>query len=98
MQGIGKTQPYAATLVSLAAIGADNARFVLQLPEDGLHTQGEHYRDSMASATRLHIDHRGHDKVVQVDALQALSDAKVQCAVNPGALCPPFLCMQRGCV
>jgi hypothetical protein len=84
LQRSGKTQPYAATLVSLAALGADKARFVIQLPEDGLHSKGEHFRDAMTAATRLHTDTKGREKVVQVDAIQALSDAKVQCAVNPG--------------
>lgn len=84
MQGTSQVQPYAATLVSLAALGADDARFVIQLPEQGLHNTLEHQRDELHSASRLHVGSDGGDRVVLVDALRALSDAKVQCAVSPG--------------
>lgn len=79
-------QPFAATLVSLAALGADNARFVVQLPEEGLVAAAPHERDTLTSACRLHLDGDGNERVVEVDALKALSDAKVQCTVSPGVL------------
>jgi hypothetical protein len=81
-----KVQPFAATLVSLAALGADNTRFVIQLPEDGSHTLGDHHMDSLQSASRLHPDGDGGNRVLQVDALKALTDAKVQCTIDPGAM------------
>ena len=47
-----------------------------------------HHADTLASACRLHEAGGGkgsYGGVIKVDALGALSDAKVQCAVNPGA-------------
>jgi hypothetical protein len=43
--------------------------FVIQLPEDGLHSKVEHFREAMISAARLHTKTKGHKKVVQVDAI-----------------------------
>ena len=85
VQGEDQVQSYAATLVSLAALGADDARFVIQLPAQGLNDAREHQRDELHSASRLHVAKNGSDRVVLVDALQSLSDAKVQCAISPGA-------------
>lgn len=84
-------QPSAATLVSLAAMGADNTRFVIQLPAGGHAALHEHHRDSLQSAAQLHLDGDGSHRVVQVDALQALSEAKVQCALAPGTLTASLL-------
>jgi hypothetical protein len=46
-----------------------------------------HHADTLASACRLHdgAAKGGDGGVIKVDALRALSDAKVQCAINPGA-------------
>jgi hypothetical protein len=85
-------QRYAAALVSLAALGADDARLVVQVPEEGIGAAGSHQRDLLDSASRLHVDRRGVRRVVTVDALQALRDAKVQCAVSPGAPASPARC------
>ena len=71
--------------MSLAALGADQTRFVIQLPDEGIEAVADHQRDTLGSACRLHVDERGYGRVVEVDALKALSDAKVQCAVAPGA-------------
>ena len=48
-----------------------------------------HHADTLASACRLHerVSQGGGGGVIRVGALQALGDAKVQCAVNPGT-CP----------
>ena len=90
-------QPFAATLVSLAALGADQTRFVIQLPDEGIEAVADHQRDTLGAACRLHVDERGYGRVVEVDALKALSDAKVQCAVAPGACAPACarLCFAR---
>lgn len=43
-----------------------------------------HRQDILKSAKSLHIGKDGLPKVVEVDALQSLRDAKTQCAVSPG--------------
>lgn len=90
-------QPFAATLVSLAALGADSTRFVIQLPDGGNEVLHAHHQDSLHSASRLHLDADGAHRVVQVDALKAISEAKVQCAISPGTTCllPHGRCNRR---
>lgn len=78
--------PFSATLVSLAALGESDARVVLQLPH-GARMAEPHGNDILKSAMNLHTGKDGQQKVVEVDALQSLRDAKTQCAVSPGA--PP---------
>eukprot|EP00892_Ulva_mutabilis_P008063 jgi/Ulvmu1/5629/UM023_0168.1 len=78
-----RVQPSSATLVSLAAMGDSDARILLQMPcRDG--PVADYKRDVLQSATNLHTDKAGQAKVVKVDALQSLRDAKTQCAVSPG--------------
>ena len=67
-----------AALAGLSKSGADSPA-----PEST-----SHHADMLASACRLHEaggGKCGYGGVIKVDALGALSDAKVQCAVNPGA-------------
>eukprot|EP00892_Ulva_mutabilis_P008060 jgi/Ulvmu1/5626/UM023_0165.1 len=75
--------PVAATLVSLAALGDTDARVVLQLPHKA-HTAYPHRQDTLKSAMNLHNGMATQPRVVEVDALQSLRDAKTQCAVSPG--------------
>lgn len=79
--------PFSATLVSLAALGESNTRVVLQLPH-GAHMEAQHCQDMFESAKNLHKGTGAPVKVVEVDALQSLRDAKAQCAVSPGAVKP----------
>lgn len=79
-----RVQPSSATLVSLAALGDSDTCILLQLPHRDA-PMPEHEGDMLRSATNLHIGTAAHPKLVQVDALQSLRDAKTQCAVSPGA-------------
>lgn len=88
MQDSTRVQPYAATLISLAALGVDSARIIVQLPENALVAQNEVHLDSLNSAARLHRGRVNHSRMMQVDALQALGEAAAQCAVCPGTLSP----------
>lgn len=83
-ESVATVPPFSATLVSLAALGDSDARIVLQLPH-GARMLEPHRKDILQSAMNLHKGDDGQLKVIEVDALQSLRDAKTQCAVSPGA-------------
>ena len=80
-----RVHPVAATLTSLAASGANKCRIVKQESKSGIASRPVHVQDAISAARSLHVDEKGESRIVAVDALKALSDAKAQCAVQPGA-------------
>lgn len=76
-------QPFAAALVSMAGLGPSKAQYILQLPPDSSITE-QHQQDALQSAVNLHNSSYDRNRVVGVNAMESIREARTQCAVCPG--------------
>ena len=72
----------------MAALGPTSAQFILQLPPDSAVWQ-DHQHDALRGAVALYNTPAHRNRVVAVNAMESLREARTQCAVCPGAPCPP---------
>jgi hypothetical protein len=68
----------------MAGLGESNAQYILQLPPASPVSE-EHQRDALNSAIKLYNTPDDRNRVVAVNAMESLREARTQCAVCPGA-------------
>ena len=70
----------------MAALGPTSAQFILQLPPDSAVSE-DYQHDALDAAVTLYNTALHRNRVVGVNAMESLREARTQCAVCPGAPC-----------
>lgn len=85
-------KPFAAALVSMAGLGGpSDAQYILQLPPESTSSE-EWQQDALQAAIKLYNTPDDMNRVVVVNAMESLREARTQCAVCPGALLRVVCC------
>lgn len=82
-------RPFAAALVSMAGLGPSHAQYILQLPPESTISE-EQQKDALRAAIKLYNTPENKNRVVEVNAMESLREARTQCAVCPGVSALPL--------